>query len=94
MQSEQDKPAFAMSRRRKNGIVFLCLLAVMLLVWLDHALIGHGRQLLPKSEEQATASDLEKYHRKTFTVVNIIDGDTFDIDIPDGRYQHTRIRLL
>ncbi len=94
MQPEQDKPAFAMSRRRKNGIIFLCLLAVVFLIWLDHTLIGHAWQLPAKSEEQATASDLEKYHGKTFTVVNIIDGDTFDIDIPDGRYERTRIRLL
>ena len=83
-----------MSRRRKNGIIFLGLLAVMFLIWLDHALIGHGRQLTPKSEEQVKASDVEKYHSKTFTVVNVIDGDTFDIDVPDGRYEHTRIRLL
>jgi len=89
MKPEQDKPAFAMSRRRKNGIIFLCLLAVMFFIWL-----GHSRQLPPKSEEQAKASDLDKYHSKTFTVVNVIDGDTFDIDIPDGRYKRTRIRLL
>jgi len=94
MQPEQDKPAFAMSRRRKNGIIFLCLLAVMFFIWLDHTLIGSGRQLTPKSEEQAKASDVDKYHGETFTVVNVIDGDTFDIDIPDGRYEHTRIRLL
>jgi len=94
MQPEQDKPAFAMSRRRKNGIIFLCLLMVMFLIWLDHNLIGRGRQLTPKSEEQAKASDVEKYHGKTFAVINVIDGDTFDIDIPDGRYGHTRIRLL
>jgi micrococcal nuclease len=25
--------------------------------------------------------------------VNVVDGDTIDIDIPDGRHQHTRIRL-
>ena len=94
MQPEKDKPAFAMSRRRKNGIIFLCLLMVMFFIWLDHALIGHSRQLTPRSEEQAKASDLEKYHGKTFTTVNVIDGDTFDIDIPDGRSEHTRIRLL
>ena len=94
MRPEQDKPAFAMSRRRKNGIIFLCLLTVMFFVWLDHALISHGRQFQAKSEEQAKASDVEKYHGKTFIVVNVIDGDTFDINIPDGRYEHTRIRLL
>ncbi len=94
MQPEQDKPAFAMSRRRKNGIVFLCLLVVMFLIWLDHGLIARRWQPPAKSEEQAAASDLDKYHSKTFAVVNVIDGDTFDIDIPNGRYEHTRIRLL
>ncbi|MHC4745414.1 MAG: thermonuclease family protein [Planctomycetota bacterium] len=94
MQSEQDKPAFAMSKRRRNGIVFLCLLAVIFLIWLDHNLIARHWQLPAKSEEQARASDLEKYHSETFTIVNVIDGDTIDIDIPDGRYEHTRIRLL
>ena len=94
MQPEQDKPAFAMSRRRKNGIIFLCLLLVIFLIWLDHALIGRNWQLPAKSEEQAKASDLDKYHGKTFTVVNVIDGDTFDIDIPDGQSERTRIRLL
>ena len=94
MQPEQDKPAFAMSRRRKNCIVFLCLLAVVFLIWLDHSLIGRGWQLPAKSEEQAKASDLEKYHGKTFTAVNVIDGDTFDIDIPDSQSECTRIRLL
>jgi len=94
MPPEQDKPAFAMSRRRKNGIIFLCLLTVMFFIWLDHSLIGHSRQLTPKSEEQAKASDVEKYHGKTFAVLNVFDGDTFDIDIPDGPYERTRIRLL
>ena len=94
MRPKLDKPVFAMSRRRKNGIIFLCLLAVIFLIWFDHSLIGRYRQLPAKSEEQAKASDLEKYHGKTFTVVNVIDGDTFDIDIPDGRHQNTRIRLL
>lgn len=94
MQPEQDRPAFAMSRRRKNGIIFLCMLAVMFLIWLDHSLIGHNWQLPAKSEEQAKASDLEKYHGKTFTLVNVIDGDTVDIDIPDGPHENTRIRLL
>jgi len=94
MRPEQDKPAFAMSKRRKNGIVFLCLLVVVFFIYLDHIFIGRYRQLPAKSEEQAKVSDLEKYHGKTFTVVNVIDGDTFDIDIPDGRDERTRIRLL
>lgn len=94
MRPEQDKPAFAMSRCRKNGIIFTCLLLVLFLVWLDNTLIARRWQLPAKSEEQAKASDIEKYHGKTFTVVNVLDGDTFDIDIPDGWDKHTRIRLL
>jgi len=94
MKPEQDKPALAMSKRRKNGIIFLCLLLVMFFAWLDHSLIGRYRQPPAKSKESARASDLEKYHDKKLTVVNVIDGDTFDIDIPDGRSEHTRVRLL
>ena len=45
MQPEQDNSAFAMSRRRKNGIIFLCLLVVMFLIWLDNNLIGRRWQL-------------------------------------------------
>ena len=94
MRPEQDKPAFAMSRRRRNGIIFLCLLTVLFLVWLDNTLPARRRRLPSKSEDQAKAGDLEKYHGKTFTAVNVIDGDTLDIDVPDGRDPHTRIRLL
>jgi endonuclease YncB( thermonuclease family) len=94
MQPKQDKPVFAMSRRRRNGIVFLCLLLLILLVLLDHSLTGHHSQLTSGSEERIKAADVEKYRGKTFAVVHVIDGDTFDIDVPDGRYKHTRIRLL
>lgn len=37
--------------------------------------------------------DLEKYHDKTCHVVRVIDGDTLDVDIPDRRRPHTRVRL-
>jgi len=42
----------------------------------------------------AARSDWEKYHNKQFKVVYIVDGDTLDVDCPDGRFRHTRIRLL
>ena len=41
----------------------------------------------------APPPDREKYHDKTFLVVNTVDGDTIDVDIPDGKWPHTRIRL-
>ncbi len=41
----------------------------------------------------APVSDLAKYDGQSFRVVRVIDGDTIDIAIPDGKYPNTRIRL-
>lgn len=38
-------------------------------------------------------SDHERYHDRVFRCVRVVDGDTVDIDAPDGRRAHTRIRL-
>jgi len=84
---------YAMSRRRRTGIIILCLLLAALFIWLDHSPIRRKWQRQPKSAEQRKAYDFEKYHDKTFTVVKVVDGDTIDIDVPDGKYNHTRIRL-
>ncbi len=82
-----------MSRRRRIAIIMLCLLLAAVFIWLDHSPIRRNWQRQPKSKEQAAAYDFEKYHEKTFTVINVVDGDTIDIDIPNGKYNHTRIRL-
>jgi micrococcal nuclease len=37
--------------------------------------------------------DYSRYHDKVFRVVDVLDGDTFDIDLPDGEHTTTRIRL-
>ena len=42
---------------------------------------------------RAPLSDLAKYDGQSFRVVRVIDGDTIDIDLPDGKYPNTRIRL-
>jgi micrococcal nuclease len=39
------------------------------------------------------ATDHDRYNNRTFTCVKVVDGDTLDVDLPDGRYPHTRIRL-
>ena len=39
------------------------------------------------------AADVEKYHNKSFLIVRVVDGDTLDVNCPDGPYPHTRIRL-
>ena len=82
-----------MSKRRKAGIIVLCLLLAAVFIWLDHSPLKRRWQQQPKSEEQAKAYDLEKYHKKTFAVVKVVDGDTIDIDIPDANKNYTRIRL-
>ena len=82
-----------MSRRRRAGIIVLCLLAALVFIWLDHSSVNPALRSKPKSEERAKSSDFKKYHAKTFTVINVVDGDTIDINIPDGQYDHTRIRL-
>jgi endonuclease YncB( thermonuclease family) len=38
-------------------------------------------------------SDFARYHDKSFRVVHVVDGDTLDIDAPDGHSPKTRIRL-
>jgi endonuclease YncB( thermonuclease family) len=91
--AEKKTTAYAMSRRRKVGIITLCLLLVAIFIWLDHSPLKRRWRQQPKSEEQARAYDLEKYHKRTFTVVKVIDGDTIDIDIPDANKNYTRIRL-
>ena len=91
--AEQKKSSFAMSRLRRAAIFVLCVLAAFVFIWFDHSPIRRSWQTQPKSEEQAKARDFEKYHQKIFTVVNVVDGDTIDIDVPDGKYNHTRIRL-
>ncbi len=92
-ETEKNKTTYAMSRRWLTGIIILCLLVAVVLVGLDHSPIVRNWQHQPKSEEQTKAGDFEKYHAKTFTVINVVDGDTIDINIPDGKYEHTRIRL-
>ncbi len=75
-----------MSRQRRNCIFVLCLLLAALFIWLDHSPV--------RGKWRRQPDDFEKYHDKTFNVVKIIDGDTFDINVPDGDYDYTRIRLL
>lgn len=41
----------------------------------------------------ATGSDMTRYHDKSFRVVKVVDGDTLDLDAPDGEQVFTRVRL-
>jgi micrococcal nuclease len=62
----------------------LAALAISLLLLADRGgLFGHANQ-----------PDWDKYQGKVFAVAKVVDGDTLDLDVPDGRHSHTRIRLL
>lgn len=92
--SKKNRPiAYAMSRRRRFIIIVLCVLAAVIFVRLDHIYHNYRLQSSARRGAQTQAGDFEKYHTKSFTVTNIVDGDTIDIDIPDGRGKNTRIRL-
>ncbi len=41
----------------------------------------------------AAGNDYERYHRKVFRVARVVDGDTVDLAVEDGRRLHTRVRL-
>ncbi|MCG3180982.1 MAG: hypothetical protein BIFFINMI_03349 [Phycisphaerae bacterium] len=73
-------PRFRLSRRRASlaALIFLAGLAVLL-----DRLGAFGRP----------GDDLEQYNNRTFRVARVVDGDTLDLDIPDGRHEHTRVRL-
>lgn len=79
---EPRRPGRRFGRHWKYG--GLAALAFSLLLLADRGgLFGHANQ-----------PDWDKYQGKVFVVAKVVDGDTYDLDIPDGRHDHTRIRLL
>ena len=82
-----------MRRTTRNALIAAVFFILMpALIVLDHQF----GDTLRKAIEQTTyaAGDWQKYHNQTFTVLEVIDGDTLDIDIPDGKFPDTRVRLL
>ena len=84
---------YVQSRLQKKILTLSAFLLLSAIVWLDHTY-----RIIPPNNAPAIqtqdVNDWAKYNNKTFTVVKAVDGDTIDIDIADGRYEHTRIRLL
>jgi micrococcal nuclease len=85
-----------MSRGNKKLVTLLLAGVVAFFVWLDKS--QHSQRAVADgnsvSASSANQNDRAKYHNKTFTVVKVVDGDTLDVDMPDGKYKTTRIRLL
>lgn len=82
-----------MSRKRKNAYLVLFFLFILPALALLDRWAGHPvRQIV--STSLYTSDDWKKYHEKSFHVAKVIDGDTLDVAIPDGKYPATRVRLL
>lgn len=76
-------PVFGRSlSRRRLGVLILALLITVVLVLLDQQVDG-----------AAAGDDWRRYHGQEYTVVRVIDGDTFDLAVADGDERVTRVRL-
>ncbi len=89
---KNNKIKYAQSRLRKNILTLSAFLLLSAIVWFDRTFHPFLKTSVSTSITQD--SDWDKYNEKTFTVVKVVDGDTIDINIPDGNYANTRIRLL
>lgn len=83
----------AMSRKKKNALLLVFFFFILpLLVILDRLEGVSFRQAVKLNLYDSP--DWRKYHQRTFTVAEVIDGDTIDLVIPDANCPTTRIRLL
>ena len=88
----KDKTRYAISNRRRGAIICGVLIALTALSLADHKYGSPLRKAISLFGDDW--GDYRKYHNKSFTVIKVVDGDTIDIDIADGKFPHTRIRLL
>lgn len=68
--------------KRRGAYVFFTLLVALLLMLADRS----GLLAEP-------GDDMTRYDGQTFTVTRVIDGDTLELDVPDGEHRTTRVRL-
>ncbi len=71
-------------RIRKRTMVFAIFLAGALLVSLADRAGWFGRR---------QGADWPRYHGRIVRVVHVVDGDTLDVNLSDGRETYTRVRL-
>lgn len=57
------------------------------------AIVVSGLVCARSATEPVQGNDRSRYHDRLFRVVHIVDGDTLDINAPDGLKAVTRIRL-
>jgi len=90
--AKNKKSRRAMSKRGRDFFIILAIAIALLAVAIDKTALKPMRRRIVESKQRGP--DGQKYHGKTFTVVNIVDGDTFDLNIADGENSTTRIRPL
>ena len=91
--SGKRKKTFPLSKKARRIIITVLAALAIVIVLVDRADIGESYRGRMFSQESVSSRDVQKYHEKTFTVTNIVDGDTLDIDVMDGSKPYTRIRL-
>lgn len=72
-------PIFPRFWRRQPYFVAASLVLLLAVIW------AHFRT--------ATPSDFERFHSRLVPCVRVIDSDTIDLDVPDGRSKSTRVCL-
>ena len=70
-------------RRPLRQVIFFSITALML----AGVVCDRVTHVSPQQDDHA------RYHDRSFRVVRVVDGDTVDIDVPDGGKSVTRIRL-
>jgi len=83
-----------LSRRTRNLIQTLAILMVLAAV-VGNRLISSNDRGKPAGSPAASAKadDLERFDKQNVRVREVIDGDTLDLDMPDGENPFTRVRL-
>lgn len=82
-----------MSRRNRDFLVASVILLLALVAVFDKAVYTNRQRTRPAAANRSNPADISKYNGKSFLAVKAVDGDTIDINIPDAKYAHTRIRL-
>ena len=82
----------AISKRSRDVFFILAIIIAAVAVVIDKTTFKPVRTEIVESKKRGP--DGQKYHLKKFTVVNIVDGDTFDLNVADGDEAVTRIRPL
>jgi micrococcal nuclease len=87
-------PVKLMGRQRRLRYAGRKSLAIALIGLVAGGMVLADRMGLFGRPGRGGQDDLARYDGRTFRVVHVVDGDTLDVDEPDGPHRRTRIRLM